>query len=128
VKALTRYKEAGPLKRVWRAINELQAAARSLKPSPGANVTVRHTMQGTVISAQPKAKAVEGGGMSFAGEWNSASSYAVDDVVVIRGGTEAGTYICTRAVTANAADVNLQPAQGLYWASLSRAHPLGTWR
>ena len=113
-----------------RWLNKLRDAVESMRPVDGSHTRVIESTRGTSILASARSVAVEGGGggMNFVGEWSSTSNYVADDVVVIRGGTEAGTYICVRQVTADAADISLQPGQGVYWASLSRAHPLGVWR
>lgn len=67
------------------------------------------------------------GGMNFRGDYNSGATYAVRDVVVVRSGSNAGTYIC---VTANpgAANPPAQPDTGsVYWVSLSNGATKGDW-
>ena len=53
--------EAGILREVWRAYNEMVDYVRSLKIVPGKNTHVNHTTNGTMIEAMP-------GGESAGGE------------------------------------------------------------
>jgi len=67
------------------------------------------------------------GKMTFRGEYDSETSYAVQDVVVIRSGTNAGSYVCI-AAGATDTDPPTQPDTGnTFWLSLSNASSAGTW-
>ena len=64
-----------------------------------------------------------GVGGSFRGEYDPTASYAVQDIVVIRAGSNAGSFVC---VTANNSQAPQMPDTGnLYWVSLSGNVPGG---
>lgn len=109
-------------------LNAVQRALQANRAQFAPGTLTNRTTGGITRKPAWRPRPRGGGGMNFSGEWSATESYKVDDVVVIRGGTESGTYICIRAVTSNPADVTLQPGQGIYWASLSRNFGLGVWR
>ena len=110
-------------------LNRLRENARITRPTQGQNVRVVSNTRGTsVVSLARRGATPSSGGMNFKGEWSATEEYSIDDVVLIRGGTEAGTFVCVRAVTGGGGITEKRPAQGLYWVSLSRAHPMGVWR
>lgn len=65
-------------------------------------------------------------GMNFRGEFDPTSSYAVNDVVVIRAGSNAGSYV---AIQSSGSQAPVLPDTGnLFWLSLSGNAPaLGAW-
>lgn len=65
-------------------------------------------------------------GFSFRGEYSPSVSYAVDDVVVIRMGANAGSYVCIEANTGESPQ--LPDSGNLFWVSLSgNSPPMGYW-
>jgi hypothetical protein len=69
-------------------------------------------------------------GMNFRGEWSSGNSYSVGDVVVLRAGVSAGTYVCVLSApvgTAQPTDQPVDPTQAIYWVSIARSNTIGAW-
>jgi hypothetical protein len=66
-------------------------------------------------------------GMVFRGEWSAIESYSTQDVVVVRGGISAGTYVCVRNNPPATApqDPASDPSLGIYWVCLSRGPTWG---
>lgn len=71
------------------------------------------------------------GGMFFRGEWTASpldgssqpAPYKVGHVVVVRGGSYAGTYVCVK----DNPNATQQPPNGVYWVSLSQTSAIGLW-
>lgn len=64
-------------------------------------------------------------GMIFRGEYDTAATYAAKDMVVIRAGANAGTFVC---ILANSAKAPQLPDTGnLYWISISNSPVMGAW-
>ena len=70
-----------------------------------------------------------GGGKSsgsIRGEYDMTASYAIGDIVVIRAGANAGSYVCIQANSGTSPQ--LPDIGNLYWISLSGNAPvLGAW-
>ena len=65
-------------------------------------------------------------GLNFRGEYDPTAAYNVNDVVVIRAGSNAGSYVCIQGITAT--DPQLPDTGNLYWISLSGNAPsMGAW-
>ena len=100
-------------------INRIIDRLNSLTLRAGPNVKLTYTSVGTIVEAQPGGRKTVSGGMTFRGEWSpTVTDYSEQDVVVIRGGVSAGTYVALQDVP-----VGTEPAYpdvGIYWASLSR--------
>ena len=63
------------------------------------------------------------GGGTFRGEYDPTASYAEQDVVVIRTGSNSGSFVC---IAANSGSAPQLPDIGnLYWVSLSGNVPAG---
>ena len=61
----------------------------------------------------------KGGGGGFMGEYDPTASYAVQDYVVIRSGSNMGTFVC---INANSAQAPQLPDTGnLYWVCISNS-------
>lgn len=74
-----------------------------------------------LVKVRLGASAPAAGGMNFRGYWLSASTYAVNDVVVIQGGTSGGLYISLIAGNTN------NPAAGTGWQQLAGGNAVGAW-
>lgn len=73
-----------------------------------------------------------GGAISYRGEHSWATSYAIDDIVRISAGPDAGTYICVAAVTAPggqpATSDDIWPYNGVKWHLLGRLSDQSHWQ
>jgi len=65
----------------------------------------------------------KGGSGTFRGEYDPTASYAAQDTVVIRAGSNSGSFVC---IAANSGSAPQLPDTGnLYWVSLSGNVPSG---
>jgi len=118
-----------PIKRMkaltaW--LNELRDFCAALAPMNSHNINVQHTAIGTSYIGNPPPTPARGGGIRYRGDWSGDSSYSVDDLVTIRGGIAAGTYLCVVAAPVGTPAPN-DPSLGIYWVSLARGNTLGQW-
>lgn len=69
------------------------------------------------------------GGMQFRGDFDTsgATQYVSQNVVVIRGGISAGTYVCISDDPAVPGQPPSDPATGDRWVALSRGYTIGWW-
>jgi len=68
-----------------------------------------------------------GGGLNFRGEYNSASTYGVQDLVFIRAGSNAGAFICIQA-SPGATNPPTNPDVGnQFWMAFPGSFGLGQW-
>ncbi len=121
---------AGGFREAKRRINEIIEMLPSFRLRPTANTQVQVTATGqTVKVAQPqKASAITG--MVFRGEYDpTATDYAKNHVVVVRGTLTGGTYIAiaTPPVGVFPADPPVNPADGIFWVALARDVGGATW-
>ena len=80
----------------------------------GAGILIEWDGEEYVITSTARNSAIGG---HIRGEYDPTASYAVDDIVVIRSGANAGSYGCIQANTGSAP---ITPDIGnLYWISLS---------
>lgn len=89
-------------------------------------MTVRQ-MQATLDRLRIRSNnAISTNGMNFRGEFDPTASYAVNDVVVIRAGSNAGSYVAIQPSGGQAPQ--LPDTGNLFWLSLSGNAPsLGNW-
>lgn len=111
-------------------LNTLLEAVTHMVPLQTVDADVSITTRGTmIVPKRRQVKAGEGGGLRFRGEWSAAEVYAVDDIVVVRGGVSAGSYICIQSVgpAGDPSQVPSWPDVGVYWVSLGRGNTGGQW-
>lgn len=127
---MIRVKETGLASDVRKALNELARLVESSRVFTSDTVKVRRRTIGTTLEGTKKAKAEPGEGMKFKGEYISGQAYERDDVVVVRGGSTAGTYIAYQDVPASAPapqDPPVDPTQGIYWIQIAPGYTIGQW-
>jgi hypothetical protein len=112
-------------------LNEVHDFTLSLVPMQTLNTKITRTAKGIAIEAQAGGGASAPPGMKFQGEWSSASSYFAapnQDVVVIRGGVSAGTYVCVRNAPAGTPPPGSpDPTVGTFWVSIASGDSRGAW-
>lgn len=113
--------------RLDRWLEKVHEAYQSLRPVPSLNTQTTRTAIGTSIKAKPGGGEAAPPGMIFRGEWDGTVSYKEQDVVVIRGGVAAGTYVCVRDAPATT-PMPTYPATGDFWVNLSPGNTLGAWQ
>lgn len=64
-------------------------------------------------------------GMNPRGEYDPTASYAAKDMVVIRAGANAGTFVCIKAHSGQTP--HLPDTGDLYWYSISNNPVMGAW-
>ena len=101
-----------------RANNELQFFDST-------TVKVEHTVRGIRLHVKSSI-ASKKAGIVFRGEYDPTASYNVNDMVVIRSGPNAGSYICIQANSGNSPQM---PDLGnLFWINLNGNAPtMGQW-
>ena len=117
--------ERGPAREIRRKLNQIIDALVSLRIIRAPNMRVAHTTLGQRIEVEAVSEAVPAPstGMRWRGEWSaSVNDYESGDVVVVRGGNTAGTYIAITSVPTSLppSDPPVDPANGIYWVSLAR--------
>ena len=99
---------------------------KELRFSSSPTVRIQQKPDGITLHAiaeQSKSSVVAG--MTFRGEWLATINYNVGDVVVIRTGASAGSYVCVQAVFGSSP---MQPDTGSpYWVSLGLGSAIGQW-
>ena len=66
-------------------------------------------------------------GMNFRGEFDSTATYAVQDVVFIRSGSNAGAFICIKVGSALTYPPTNPDTGNEYWMAWPGSFPLGQW-
>ena len=117
--------ERGPARDIRRTINQIIDALVSLQIIRAPNLRVSRGNLGQKIEVKAVSEAVPAPstGMRWRGEWNSSvNDYESGDVVVVRGGNTAGSYVAVASVpTATPpSDPPIDPANGIFWVSLGR--------
>lgn len=111
------------------ALNEMIDAINARTPGAGFRTKLRFTPAGFTIEANPAGEQADVTGMVFKGEW-SDKAFKKGEVVVVRGGISAGTYIASRDVPAGTGiptDPPTDPTQGIFWISIGKGDTLGQW-
>lgn len=115
-----------PPQRSW--LQSLRNYVASLRPVQSFGTRTSHTSTGVAHETRPgqtTAPPSPSSGMNFRGEYDPGiTDYVEGDVVVVRGGVSAGTYIALRDVPAGQQPA--YPDVGIYWASLARS-VAGVW-
>ena len=100
----------------WRDINRVSGAHQHT-----AAEAVNH---GHTIAGHPRQlRTPLGGGLTFRGEYDPTETYGIQDVVVIRSGANAGSYVCLQKHSGQAPQ--LPDVGNGYWMSLSGNVPGG---
>lgn len=70
---------------------------------------------------RPQLGGAGGGGLNPRGIWNSGTTYATNDLVIVQSGVAAGTYYST-------IDENMNdPATGIGWMQIAPGSTVGKW-
>ncbi len=111
-----------------RWLNALRAAVLASQVHSVSGGSFERGAQGTHIKVRPGhgGSTPTGSGMHFRGEYDSGVDYIAGDVVVIRTGTNAGSYVCVKDHP-SATYPPTQPDTGIYWVSLSNGNTVGQW-
>jgi hypothetical protein len=115
-----------PLVRWLNSLREFAASCRITSfqggyMSQGANGT-------QLISVITAGSGAPGGvGMLFRGEYSSEVAYSVQDVVVIRTGANAGTYVCVQANPGSTNPPTTPDTGNAYWVQLVGGASVGKW-
>ena len=107
---------------VWESIQALR-----IQEVPGA--VVSRTSRGIVLvpTARGGGAPTAAPGMRFRGEYVTSGDYVTGDVVVIRGGSSAGAYVCVQDNPGAANPPVLPDTGATYWVSIGRADTVGSW-
>lgn len=110
------------VRQLWKAIDALQKQLRSSHQSGEQLARKIETQRRRILGGAAGAIT----GMNFRGEYDPTATYNPNDVVVIRAGSNAGSYV---AIAASGSTAPVLPDTGnLVWLSLSGNAPsLGAW-
>lgn len=120
---LKRFVEAGQSKAFFQALNKIVDRINQLSVVETPNSLTQITPRGTMKTTQATQQGGSTGSseMRFRGEWSEDETYVEGDVVVVRGGVNAGCFIST-------ADGNTSsPWSSSTWVSLSDNNSIGRW-
>lgn len=101
--------------------NQTVAYLKSLRPMKAAGMHTTHGIHGVLRKPSQKLSRVRG--MMFRGEYDEAENYNPQDVVVIRAGANAGSYVCIQSTNGNAP--TLPDIGNQYWINLNGNSPVG---
>lgn len=124
-------KRAIPNKQFGEAWNRATDELRSHVPIQGPGILTSHTPHG-VIRETDMPSGVYGvseasTGMTFRGEWSTSGDYSTQDVVVIRTGTNAGTYVCVADNPGESNPPTTPDTGNAYWVRLLGGSSIGSW-
>lgn len=121
---IRKFTVSGPNAAFLQRMNDLVERVNELSNSQSSGEFVSHTTKG--VFRRPRIRAKAGGAsgsseMRFRGEYSTETVYLEGDVVVVRGGVTAGTYISNT-------DGNTDtPDNSANWTQLADNNSIGRW-
>lgn len=106
-------------------LNALRDAVQQLVPRSSVGVKINHGPRGFTIEAAKQRGGGKGGGVRgivYRGDWSEEGEYGVNDMVTIRDGAAAGTYLAV-----GTPEDEEDPSAGENWVQIAPGDTVGKW-